>query len=446
MKKKFIYLIALGFAITSCGKLFDVSPTASISSTTAISDKSGVVHALAGTYNSLQAVGLYGRNFVIVSDLLADNLTWTGTSQDYGQIENKPIPADNSIVDGFWAASYDGINRANNIINVIPSLGDLSKEESDQYLGEALYLRALLYYNLTVHFGGVPLKTLPTMDLNSIDASRNTQSEVLTQVITDLEDAKAKLSVSKVAGRANSFSASALLAKVYLTKYHLDKDPINVQHALGEASHVISEGGYSLEPVFGGLYSTATSSSESVFEIVYDLQNFNRLAQYYYTRNLLGRYEVAPTTNFIQSFETADQRLASTVGYDDKNLPYCIKYNDVSGGTDRVYVSRLADVILVRAEALAYSGGDISLIQSDINLIRNRAGLANTTASTWEDLKLAIENERRHEFAFEGHRWIDLVRTGRAATVLGIDAKYTLLPIPLSEIQTNKEMKQNPGY
>ena len=446
MKKKFIYLIALGFVLTSCGKLFDVSPTASISSTTAISDKSGVVHALAGTYNSLQAVGLYGRNFVIVSDLLADNLTWTGTSQDYGQIESKPIPADNSIVDGFWAASYDGINRANNIINVIPSLGDLSENESNQYMGEALYLRALLYYNLTVHFGGVPLKILPTLDLNSIDAPRNSQSEVLTQVITDLEAAKTKLSVNKVAGRANSYSASALLAKAYLTKYHLDNDPLNVQHAIGEASHVISEGGYSLEPAFGGLYSTATSSTESVFEIVYDLQNFNRLAQYYYTRNLLGRYEVAPTSGFIQSFEAGDQRLAASVGYDDKNLPYCIKYNDVSGGTDRVYVSRLADVILVRAEALVYSGGDISLIQSDINLIRNRAGLANTAASTLEDLKMAIENERRHEFPFEGHRWIDLVRTGRATAVLGIDAKYTLLPIPLSEIQTNKEMKQNPGY
>jgi len=446
MKKKIPYLIVLSFVLASCGKLLDVKPTASISSDVALSKKAGVEHALVGAYNALQATGLYGRNFVIVSDLAADNLTWTGTSQDYGQIEKKPVPAINSIVESFWAASYDGINRANNILHALPSIADITKAEADQSEGEALYIRSLLYYDLLVHFGGVPLKILPTLDLSSIDAKRNTAGEVFGQIITDLTAAKNKLSSGKVNGRANSYAASALLAKVYLTKFQMEVDPSSADLAIQEATRVITEGGYTLEPVFSGLFSAGTLSSESIFEVVYDLQNFNRISQYYYPRSLAGRYEIAPTTNLVGSFETGDQRLAGSIAYDVKNLPYGIKYNDVSGGTDRVYVSRLADVILTRAEALAYSGGDVGAIQSDINQVRKRAGLANTTANSIADLKLAIENERRHEFAFEGHRWIDLVRTGRATTVLGIDPNYTLFPIPLSEMQTNREMTQNPVY
>jgi hypothetical protein len=146
------------------------------------------------------------------------------------------------------------------------------------------------------------------------------------------------------------------------------------------------------------------------------------------------------------NYESADNRLAASVAYDAKPQPYGYKYKDVSGGTDHVYVFRLAEMYLIRAEALAYSNGEITSIQADINTIRNRAGLINTTAATIPDLKLAVENECRHEFAFEGHRWPDLVRTHRAVTLLGIDEKYTLFPIPLSEKQTNNLMVQNPGY
>lgn len=445
MKKKILYITAVAFMLASCSKVFDVNPTASISSDIAISDKSGVEHALTGTYNALQAVGLYGRNYLIIGDLAADNLTWTGTSQDYGQIEHKPIPADNSIVDGFWAAAYDGINRANNILYKLPLISGLTQEEYNQYEGEALFIRALLYYDLVSYFGGVPLKLEPTLDLNNINTGRSTALDVYNQVITDLSNAKTKLSSTRIAGRANSFSASALLAKAYLAKSFLSNDQSLVQLAISEADHVIADGGYILTANYADLFTSATSD-ESVFEVVYDLQNYNRLAQYYYPRSLIGRYEIAPTAGFIASFEAGDTRLAASVAYDEKNLPYGTKYNDVSGGTDKVYVIRLADIYLLRAEALAYTNGSIDAIQADINMVRNRAGLGNTAASTIDELKTAIENERRLEFAFEGHRWIDLVRTGRVAAVMGIDAKYTLFPIPLSEIQTNQNMTQNPGY
>jgi starch-binding outer membrane protein, SusD/RagB family len=446
MKKKIYFVLALAIVLGACDKVLDVDPTDAVSADMAISNKIGVEHALVGSYNALQATGLYGLNSVVVGDLVADNLTWTGTTQSYGQFEIKPIPSANGVIDGMWAACYDGINRVNNILYRLPLISDLTKEEYDRYTGEALFIRALLHFNLATYFGGVPLRTQPTLDLSNIDLESSTIQQVYTQIIADLTEAKAKLPEEKVSGRANTFSASALLAKVYLSKYQLTNDQASATLSISEAGRVISEGGYALASNYGSLFHSANASGESVFEIVYDVQNYNRLAQYFYSRDSLGRYEFAPTPDLIQSFDTIDQRLETSIVYDGKNKPYVIKYNDVSGGTDRVYVFRLAEMYLIRAEALAYRDGDITSIQSDINAIRNRAGLGNTEADNIADLKLAIENECRHEFAFEGHRWVDLVRTKRAVPLLGIDEKYTLFPIPLSEMQTNKLIKQNFGY
>lgn len=447
MRNKVIYLLVAGLMVAaSCTKIFDVYPTASIADDQAIKDKSGVQHALAGTYNALQQGGMYGMDFPILGDLAADNLKWSGTSQDYGQIEEKPIPADNSIVEGLWASAYDGINRANNIIVKLPSVEGLTAEDLNQFRGEALFIRSLLYYNITMYFGKVPLKLEPTSNLDKVDVAPAQREEVLEQIASDLILAKDYLSTANVAGRANTYSASALLAKIKLTQYHLFSDNADAVAAIAEANRVINEGGYALEPEFGNLFGPSPLSAESIFEVVYDLQNFNRLAQYFFSRALIGRYEISPKQSFIDSFEPGDLRLPGSIRYDDAMLPYGAKYVDVAGGADKVYVLRLADIYLIRAEAKAYTNASEEEIKADIDAVRTRAGLAGTTASGMEQLKKAIENERNHELAFEGHRWIDLVRTGRAIAVLGIDAKYTLLPIPLSEMQTNNNMTQNTGY
>lgn len=451
MKKILFFILALSVFAVSCNKLFDIKPTDAISSDIAIKDKVGVKRALTGSYNALQATGLYGRNMVIVGDLAADNLIWTGTTQDYGQIGSKPIPADNAIVDGMWAAAYDGINRVNNLLYSLPAVTDLTGDERNQYEAEALFIRALLYFNLTNYFGGVPLRVQPTLDLENIDLEKSSAGQVLDQVISDLNKARKDFSeikgpATRVNGFANIWAVSALRSKVWLSKFHQSGTPAFADSAIADASWVITKGGYLLENSYANLFAAQASSSESIYEVVYDLQNFNRLAQYFYSRILTGRYEIAPDAAFIQSYQADDQRLAASITYDEKNKPYVIKYNDVAGGTDRVYVLRLAEMYLIRAEALAYTNGNIQSIQNDVNAVRNRAGLLNTTADNHSDLKISIENEYRHEFAFEGHRWNDLVRTKRAASLLGIDEKYTLFPIPLSELQTNKKMKPNLGY
>lgn len=445
MKKIIFSLFALAFTIMSCNKILDVKPTDSVAAEDAIKNKAGVEHALIGSYNALQATGLYYLNAIIVGDVAADNVTHTGTMMEYGQIEDKPIPAENTIVEGMWSGAYNGINCVNNILVKLPGIEDITPAEADNYEGEALYIRGLLHFYLATYFGGVPIQTQPTLDLSHIDIARNSLDEVYAQVISDLTTAKAKLSTSKVKGRANSYVASALLAKVYLSKFQILNDQPSAALAIAEASRVINDGGYSLSPDYGLLFDPLSNTSESIFEIVFDAQNFTRLAQYFYSRDLSGRYEIAPEAELIQSYENSDSRLSKSIAYAGTQ-PYAYKYKDVSGGTDHVYVVRLAEMYLIRAEALAYSNGAVASIQDNINAVRNRAGLSNTTASTLPALKLAVENECRHEFAFEGHRWADLVRTKRATTILGIDEKYTLFPIPLSEKQTNSLMEQNPGY
>ncbi|MFZ4520057.1 MAG: RagB/SusD family nutrient uptake outer membrane protein [Bacteroidales bacterium] len=444
MKKITYILFGLSLAAMSCSKMLDVQPTAYISADVAIKDKSGVDKAITGAYNSLHDVGNYGRNQVIVEDLAADNLAWTGTTREYQQIGNKLIAADNAVIDGIWTSNYDCINRVNNVLTRIDGI-EMTAVERNMYKGDGLFLRALSHYNLLSYFGGIPIKTKPTLDLSSINQARNTEVEVYVQIINDLLIAEQILPKTRSLGRASAYSAAALLARVYLSAFQYSNDPAMADRAIFKADDVISNGGYTLAPKFIDLYNG--NITESIFEVVFDAQNFNRLAQYFFPVSLTGRYEVSPPAAFVESFRATDTiRFGASVQFDKNNLPYGYKYKDFTLGTDRVYVLRLAEMYMIRAEARAYSNGNIDDIRNDINILRVRAGLPATTATTYDELKLAIEAERRHEFAFECQRWSDLVRTKRATTLLGIDAQHTLFPIPLSEMQTNTLMKQNPGY
>lgn len=434
----------IGLAAASCTKMLDVEPAQSISSDQAIKDQAGVAKAITGAYYSLHDVGNYGRNRVIIEDLAADNLVWTGTTRDYQQVAENLIASDNAIIEGIWASNYDCINRVNNVLDRI---GGISMGDADRnlYTGDALFLRALSHYNLLLYFGGVPIKTKPTLDLTTINQARNTVAEVYQQVIADLIQAESLLPATRTIGWASSYSASALLARVYLSRFHATGEASMADLAIEKAGLVINQGGYALAPVYSDLF--AGNTTESVFEVIFDAQNYNRLAQYFFPVSLTGRYEVAPDTNFVKVFETPDtSRFHTSITFDDQDKPYGFKYRDIVSGTDRVYVLRLAEMFLIRAEALAYTNGNTEQIRADINVIRLRAGMEPTTAASIPELKLVIENERRHEFAFESQRWSDLVRTKRATTVLGISENYTLFPIPLSELQTNTLMTQNPGY
>jgi len=443
--KKITYFLMTILALTSCAKVLDVDPSQSISPEEALKDKTGIQRAITGSYSVLQYVGSYGRYQVIVSDLAADNLDWIATSVDYSEIDANDINAGNSIIDGIWTANYDGINRVNNVLNKLPKITDATQAEKDVFEGEALFLRALFHFNLANFFGGIPIKTMPTLDLSNVDQAKNSLDEVYLQVIDDLKIAVEKLPATVEAGRASSFSAAALLARVYLTYFHSSGNQEMATKAIEMADKVINEGGYTLAPSYADLFNG--NNTEPIFQVVFDAQNYNRLAQNFFPISLSGLYIIAPSPGFMTCFDPVDTvRFANSALIDIENKPYCFKYRDIVTGTDRVMVLRLAEMYLIKAEALAYTNGDVEEIATNINVIRTRAGLPNTEASTIPLLKLAIENERRYEFAFEGQRWQDLVRTKRAVPLLGISEQATLFPIPLSEMQTNKKMTQNDGY
>ena len=444
MKKISYIVLVIAFATMSCTKMLDVQPTASISADEAIKDKTGVDKAITGAYYSLHDVGNYGRNQVIVEDLAADNLAWTGTTRDYQQIAENLIAADNAIIDGIWTSNYDCINRVNNVLVRIDGI-DMTADERNLYTGDGLFLRALSHFNLLCYFGGIPIKTQPTLDLSSINQARNSVAEVYSQIVSDLLQAENLLPATRPLGWASPYSAKALLARVYLAQFQYTGDFTIAALAKAKADDVINSGKYTLAPTYIDLFNGNTT--ESIFEVVFDAQNYNRLAQYFFPVSLTGRYEVSPTAEFVQSLRATDTvRFEASIAFDEKSLAYGIKYKDYTSGTDRVYVLRLAEMYMIRAEAMAFTNGNVEDIRNDINILRARAGLPATTATTIPELKLAIENERRHEFAFESQRWSDLVRTKRATAVLGIDEKFTLFPIPLSELQTNTLMTQNPGY
>lgn len=440
MKRLFFISIYL-LTLAACDVL-DVKPESSIEASEAFKDKAGIEKGILGAYTSFQSLSYYGRTYVLFSDLAADNLEHPNdaTSLEYRQVDNNAILPENGTVGGMWSAAYEGINIANNIIVKVPTMPDMTDEEKNRALGELYFIRALNHFNLLNFFGDVPIKITPTVGTGGLNIPREPASKVYQQIIDDLTFAEANLTPSSVKVRASKYAATALLARVYLYKGDFAQAKV-------KATDVIANGGYIL-PSYADVFAD-DGSAESIFEIDFTVLSKNRIAEYNFPKSLNGRREVAPTTNVTAAYEADDARYEASLAFEGL-LPYAIKYDDLSTGADNVIVIRLADMYLIRAEAEAKLEGDVDAIQSDVNKIRTRAQLLNTGANTYEELLLAIEQERRIEFAFEGHRWFDLVRTGRALEVLpNVNSiNQTFFPIPLDEILTNKDpgMRQNNGY
>lgn len=431
--------LLLIFFLISCDSILEVEPTESLSADQAITNKNDVLSALTGCYDGLQQLGLYSLDIIVIPDLISDNLDHTGTRQEYGQIDNNAILAENYLIEGVWNDAYDLLNRVNSLLVKLPEIGDLTEEDRSRVSGELLFLRALVHFEMVNLFGAIPIKTEPTVSVDeSLDVPRDDIDQVYIQIISDLESAK-----DKIGDQANVYvsntAVNALLARVYLynKKWELAAD---------YATMVINNAAFALDPVYDQLYS-GTGSIEIIFQVEYNSQDRNTLANYFYPTSLQGRNEFMPSESMDDAYETEDT-IRKNASIADEGFAY--KYRDITNGTDNVIILRLAEMYLIRAEALTELNGDLESIKSDINAIRNRAGLDNTTAASYGDLRMAIEQERRVEFAFEGHRWLDLLRTGKAMEVLDniTSPNQLLLPIPLSEItaNTNPGMYQNPGY
>lgn len=436
------FLLLLLFTSTAC-ELLDLEPADKITAEQAYKNKSGVEKGILGSYSELQSLSYFGRAFLITTDLAADILMHPAdaTQADYAAVDHNTLKAENSVADAIWASCYSAINVANSVIAKIPDVKDMTEAEKNSALAELYFLRALSHFNLVNLFGAIPVKTTPTIGTAGLDVPRKSVSDVYSQIIADLSFAEQHLSASSSTKiRATKFAATALLARVYLYQK-------NYALAYAKADLVIKQGGYTLLDDYSTVFS-ADGSAETIFEVEFNSTDRSRIAEFNFPKTLNGRAEVKPDATLVSAFTNNDERKNVSIASSGTYV-YARKYNDLSLGDKNVIVLRLAEMHLIKAEAEAnLSTAVVSNIQTELNTIRHRANLGDTDAATVSELKLAIENERRLEFAFEGHRWFDLVRTNRAVDVLPevSHSNQTLFPIPLSEINTNSQMTQNTGY
>ncbi len=462
MNRKFIYLIIYSFLVStliitsnSCKKFIEINnPTDQLNSDLVFADSSTAISAITGIYSEmLTARNLFSNSATtLYGGLSADELYFYTPGLKDEFTKNQITQANHYTIDNaFWKPAYKNIYAANLAIEKLAASQQLSISLKNQLTGEAKFIRAFCYFHLVNLFGDVPLITASKYQ----DAARSPRAptaEVYTQIIKDLNDANILLSAQYISTekvRPNKWTVVSLLANCYLYNDRW-------QEAETAATSVIASGDYTLESNLNNVF--LKNNTEAIWQLMpvrpgantYEALEVLPLSSFSSPTYLI-------TSTLLNSFDSGDNRkMAWTKSRVFKNdtvyFPY--KYKMSNGPTLNEYytVFRLAEQYLIRAEAELNLHKMVEA-QADINIIRNRAGLSNTTANTEQLLKQALEKERRSELFCEwAHRWYDLKRTGRANEVLSVLKGVTwqptdiLWPIPQPEINLNPSLTQNPGY
>lgn len=457
INKGMMGMLMAAASLASCKKLIEIpgTPPSSITQEQQYADSATAITAVAGVYayNTGKGFAYTDATLTTTTSLSSDELSYSQTN-DNQQFYNYTLTPLNTVIPGLWQYPYQSIYQVNAVLSGIAGSTGLSASFKQQITGEMEVMRALYYFNLVNLFGGVPLVT-STNYSETARLPRATTAAIYGQVLADLNDATKKLTVNyPSAGRArpNLYVATALLARVNL---YLG----NWQSAYNEADSVIKAGMYDVTntPVTGVFLS---GSKEAIWQIpgnqgyagVADAQRFIPSSA-----TAAPNYLVTPP--LLTAFETGDKRLQNWIGTTTINgttLRYPYKYKNRSASTTPMedqMILRLAEMYLVRAEA-SLRLNKLSDALADVNVIRARAGLTGSTANPTSETEVlnAIMHERQVELFCEwGHRWYDLKRTGKAATVLnavksGYKDEAALYPIPQSQRLLNNLLTQNPGY
>ncbi|MDP5170203.1 MAG: RagB/SusD family nutrient uptake outer membrane protein, partial [Bacteroidia bacterium] len=348
---------------------------------------------------------------------------------------------------------------------------DLSTTRKDEILGEASFLRAYHYFQLVNLYGPVPLITekVNSTDPEIIYQSRVPVAEIYESIIRDLEFALERVRASgESSERINAGTVNAMLAKAYA----FQPRP-NWQMVDSYSEAVIGSGTYALLSDFDFLWDGQhENSSEAILEVPFlgGTNEANWGPQLFLPPSISGdswRKFNTPSNDLLNAYEAAgdEVRLASSVLFEnnlpwsDPNFPsgrvpfpFKLRRSDGWSSANNIMLLRLADVMLLQAEAKVELG-QLDAAKSLLNQIRNRVDLPATTANSAEELRQAIALERRLELAFEGHRWFDLKRTGLAVQTMNslglgynVSPEKLVLPIPQSEMDRNPSLVQNSSY
>ncbi|GAB3985595.1 RagB/SusD family nutrient uptake outer membrane protein [Spirosoma daeguense] len=501
MKNKLIVIGILFLALSSCRNFLDVTPETSLSADNFYKTQQDFEQAVGGVYAPLQ--GLYNQDWVL-NEMRSDNTFFIYNIAQRGAKQQEDpatftVETNNTYTLGKWTNNYLIVSRANQVLKTIDA-ATFDQTVKNNLKGQALFLRAYAYFDLVKNFGGVPLFLDPATSYQTTFKSRADVAEVYKQIIADVSEAAKLLPAqASAAGRATSGAAQTLLADAYINQ----KSWPEAETALKTVATL----GYSLLPIYADIFKpTNKGNKETIFDIQYaegtSQAIFNSLPYLFIpiladpsiltgvkpaTQQTYGGFNV-PTPDLLKVYEDTikDQRYAASIGFYTgpspligvtyNRTPYIKKflhphsvYNQTATNGP---VYRYAEVLLMLAEVVNEQGRTADAV-GYLNQVRARAGLNPLTASNQTALRASILKERQIELAFENKRWHDLVRSGQAvqvmsafgarvkanpqtyyypaggapiATAFNVTERDLLYPIPVSEIITNPDLKQNPGY
>lgn len=439
---RYLFFLLVAALVVSCEDKLEIEPEQDISGDLATTTESNIENVLIGTYDeSGQGDGL-GGSVQVISDLLGsgDQVTWGGTFLAPSEIKNKSILPDNGFVSGFWNNSYEVINQANIVIDNIDIVTS-DPDKRDRIEGEARFLRALNYFELVRFFSsgneGVPLRLTGILDYSGdLSIARAATSSVYDAILADLE-AAIRLLPETNGFFADQFAAQALLARVqlYLKNYSAARDAANA---------VIENSGHALSGSFAAAFNHDSDNEEDLFAFQVTSQTGdNDLITYYASEGNGGRGgDITVNDEYVALFDDPNDERANFFYTSPENgLRLTSKFTNQFGN---VPILRLAEMYLIRAQANQELGTDVGAAPvDDLNALRDRAGATLLTGPvTRED----ILRERELELAFEGFFLYDLKQSEGSVDGRPFDDPKLVLPIPISEMDTNPLMEQNPTY
>lgn len=482
-----IWLSCLLVGTTACEESFlQQDPLGQLTASNFFQTEEHAIWATNGIYNILRDWEVHVFSYIGLTDIISDDSDKGSTPTDANfllEIDNLTFDASNIAFSTVWGGYYQGIYRANLVLQRVPEI-EMDEELKVRLLGEAAFLRAYFYFKLVRWFGDLPL-ILEPLEPNEYEQARVDQDLVYQQIEADLLAAIEALPLrsgyaSQDLGRATKGAAEGLLAKVYLTRQQFDL-------AETYALRVINTNEYSLLLRYADNFlPVGENGTESLFEVqAAALETGGAGSQYNEVQGVRGTPNLGwgfnrPSDDLIAAYEQGDPRREATILYVGEVLPDGSarvednpnianeRFNQKAwvpahpggngNGPGNIRILRFADVLLMAAEALNENGkADEALIYLNQVRARARAGsnfiLPDITETNQAALRELIWRERRVELALEQQRWFDLQRQGTKAERLRsigkefVDNRHEFLPIPQTEIDlSGGALTQNPGY
>ncbi|WDF69822.1 RagB/SusD family nutrient uptake outer membrane protein [Sphingobacterium oryzagri] len=447
-------LIALFIAsLTSCDSFLDKQPLSQETNDSFFSSETNANSGVIGMYRTMTSSFAWGQTVLTLPEFSAGHIAHASAFPEYENFATHTVTVINPWTSNVWQGVYSTINAANNIILRVPEIPEnsITTEKRNQFVGEAKFVRALSYFFLVRAFGHVPLKlTATTEEEDQIAIPQAAPEEIYTQIVSDLTEAQEQLpeshsSTETSKGRATKAAAQALLAKVYLYQAAFTND---YSLAAATAEAVITSGAFELVSNYGSIWE-AENTAESIFELQFDDQTTNPLALVS-NDNASMLFYVRDTT-IADLFQPTDNRRDFSVVEGSNNRSYLGKFPNFNPPSQNVPIIRLAEILLIHAEAQARVSNSVSqAAYNSLNLVLTRANVAKPISDfTSVDAFIRfVQEEKEREMLFEGETWFDFCRTGLALEKYDtISSENSFLyPIPSTQLAINPNLQQNDGY